>query len=258
MPIINLKESVWDVGYQNLYATMLYPNNKYLRESHYYRNYTKDMINALYLEKETVEVTTELLNRLLNSPSDKEMEKSGDEAVMKGMLSGRILSKIHYMTVNNSTEPSLKKAIYICSQENKNSEIPSSEPTIRKYWEEYKSVSHFWYADQIVRANEDIDLSEIEDYQKIRKYEYEGNTPLTNTELNHLIRGHMISSLSEKFRKFGEGFISSRNKDRKPLLDKKSNWKIENGKDYLDIELKVPTSTKLENTISKYSKRYTY
>jgi len=239
MPIIQFNYDSLLLNYRDVCHTMLFPNSRHLRDSYN----TVEMMDValgetLEMGEDNIEISTSMLHRLLVSPSQKEMTKLHYKAIEKGMIAGHILFFVFIMDLDKSYEASLRKAIYLCTKHTIFKGVKlTTEPTIRKYWDEYKSVAHFWCAISFMRTKYGITLHAID------------------SEKDAII----FFTIADSLRKFGENFSSQRNKNSPPLLDKNKLWNIPDYFEFSDMKIsasEVPSH--FRKILDQYSKRYTY
>lgn len=172
--------------------------------------------------KKEVSVPIDRLKRALLAPSVEEVISRSKESFWGGSIAGCVFRNIHMMEVYGVGEPSIRKAIWLeiqlNQQQRQSKKLPTSEPTIRRYWEDFKSVAHFWAAYLVDCQSDDgviphigVQFCEWQDCQE---------------KLRHFLR------MAEYFRVWGEEFIPARLKDPKPILSPDKTWRI--AEEYID------------------------
>ena len=162
--------------------------------------------------------------------------------IISGRTAGSLLLYIYFMSIKGIEEPSLRKAIYICIQEHKNysdtvkKRFPISEPSIRKYWDTHKTVSHYWAALLLLGHKKKPDADIVKNY-------------LFGKDISILL------SIADKLREFGEEFTSSRNKNALTLLNPQDTWNIPDNITLSNVDFNIE---ELPDVMQDALKQYSY
>jgi len=229
----------WD-----LYSTMLFPEDKSIRDILYNLKKNEELIETLKAEKQPAAVLPlAQLELLLALSTIKDFKQLQEKAQIQGETAGLVLLFIYYLEQSGYREPSIKKAIFLCERylKNKktpnNKKYPTSKPSIRQAWNTYESVAHIW-ATLIFFIHSDI---------------IDGNDAIVNKELIFGSLQLKMLSVSKTFLEFGINTSSTRDKDNKKLIDKKNSWIPPSEIKLETVPLNIETPPKfITDTIKKY------
>lgn len=142
-----------------LCSLMLFPTDDTTRDQWYLSNTIPIVLDAMdKCDINELDIPTYEIRTILNIPSKKELSKLTKNAAEKGAIAGKVLLYLYFMAQAKTKEPSLNKAVYICSQETK-----KTEPTIWNYWKAFNNVSHFWGSMVLIDRVTDINKSNMHD-----------------------------------------------------------------------------------------------
>jgi hypothetical protein len=221
MPYLELDGGMFD--FCKIYAAMAHPDNE-----RYRHEFEATHICQRILENTNIEIENPklLLKAILNSPSFEDVVKRSAISTGKGVVAGDVLRFLAQMHYAGQQEPSVRKAVYLVKDylsdavDSFGNKGATSEISIRKCWETYKPVAHYWAA---FRA---CSLSPHNDFPKLSE-------TLFGDELNKFL------AIAEFFRRFAENFKPSRIKLQEPLLPIDDLWRIPENYKLPEISLDV-------------------
>lgn len=188
-------------------AVMLFPNDIDVARSCYAVEQVKAVTEG-DLDNEKREVDTFTLRLLLDAPSYANLKILVTENTKRAIVAGDILAALYLMDRFKVPEPSMNKAVFFATQYAKKAKygdgtnLAISEPMVRKYWNEFRSVSHFWAAFRLGQA-----------------YPY-------STAVSHpTLQGFMKSlEVAQGILEFGTAYIPLRSKSQQAILDRENCW----------------------------------
>lgn len=230
MPTIQLTGAVEDIWPEEdiwaVEAIMYFPNDESRRDEYLF---VEKMYKTLDLRKVVVSPDATLTHRqidiynLIHSRSYQEIMDSIKESSKKGMVAGYVLLVLYIMDRFGMEEPSMNKAIHVAQEYAKrteygdDTEIHRSERFIRKYWDEYKSVAHFWAA-FLVNAD----------------YPYTPEKTIFNAGFQTFLE------VSAGIYEFGTSYVPARPKTPEPVLDKASSWGLPESVQPCHLQTDIP------------------
>jgi len=153
MPLIDIEHFDSPIALQ---SAMFFPSNNDLRESYICQSLC-EIETSNTADATKVYTDSGTLNRLINSPSKKEMKKLSDKAVKDGYIAGYVLLTVYLMNYFNMKEPSLNKAIHVLERYSLEERFGDGtampkEQAIKKIWKKMKPSAHFLAAKCLLNA----------------------------------------------------------------------------------------------------------
>ena len=245
MPEIILNNHPHDLGW--IQSTMVFPNDENLRNQNYavevaqYELKEMARLSRKWMSSTSsiseIPINSRCLELLIEAPAKSELQRLRSENTRKAIVAGNILLSYYLMEKCGVPEPSMKKAVYLCknyAKKNKygdGSRMDISEAKIRKCWEQYKSVSHFWSA---LRLHQDYLLTDASDVFSEEVFPY------------------FLQVVAEIYH-FGINFVSMRGKTKKAILDSKTCWYLNDGIKPANLELPKEICEVLAKRLEKYT-----
>lgn len=195
-----------------LLAVANFPDDPELREHFYTLKFANEELTR-HRAQASIEISTKLLEGLLNAPSHDQMRSLVTTSTKAGFVAGSFLASIFHMHSfpKEFQEPSNRKAVMISqafakkSRFGDGSRMPMSENTIRKHLKDFRSVAHLWGA---------MWLHQVFPMREQR--EIFGSPEAVGQFLG-------IAGLLQDF---GCWFIPKRAKPQVPLLDARTIWRV--------------------------------
>ncbi len=190
-------------------AAMLFPNDPEAIERFIAVEQTKAVI-AGEPDSNTRHIDIRTLRLILDSPSYPELKNQVTENSKKAFIAGDLLASLYVMDRFGIPRPSMNKAIFVVLEYAKKAEygdgepLPISEPTIRRYWNEFLPVAHFWAAFRLGRVY-----------------------PYSSDPLSEDIEKFLM--VAQGIFEFGKGFIPQGSKSQEPILDSEKCWALPEG-----------------------------
>jgi hypothetical protein len=213
-------------------AIMLFPNNRDAANSCFALEQIKAVIDG-DSDDETRPVNVRTLRLLVEAPSWANFKKLVTENTKRGIVAGNILGALYMMDRFDVPEPSMNKAVFVASAFAKGqkygdgTKMAISEPAIRKYWKEFRSVAHLWAAD---RLGQDYQFAE---------------DPFS-------IEGHRtFLEVAQGIFQFGSTFVPFRARSEQPVLDRARSWVLPD-----TIPAKHLSGSRQPDLLLKYLKKY--
>lgn len=197
------------------YSYMYFPDDTHLREEYVCVNKAHRFLSDKDKKFEDI-VDNKCIEMLIKHTSSEKINSILDKKCIEAEYSGNILIKMVWMFYNGIPEPSLRKAFYFF-ENYMNEGSKRTEATLRKYWENYKHVSHLCAASSLVGKEVDRIILRRKETKKLKDvFVY-------------------FLSVADSFRKFGESFETTRT--RVMLLDENLTYKIPNKYHLEEIDL---------------------
>jgi hypothetical protein len=210
MPELTLTKTNFDAFF--VYATMAHPDNERYREE-FIASQVIHCNQNLTSEDADLHIPKSIMSVLINSPSLENVTERASKSAYGGAVAGDILLYIAEMHLTGHKEPSVRKAVYLAEDYLANAvdgygkKGATSNISIRKCWEEYKTVAHLWAAFRVCQLTPDKDFSNLYD-------------TLFGDNLGQFL------AIAEAYRHFGEVFKPSRIKSQESLLPKNKTWRV--------------------------------
>jgi hypothetical protein len=235
MPLLKLDGTLLDKTLVR--AVMLFPSDEQLRERFVAVQKALALIQDC-AETERVTLSALDVHLLIDSPryaNSGEFDTLIKEGTKKAIVAGDILACLYLMKHFEMPEPSMNKAIFVAMDYAKKARYGDgtglliSEAKIRQYWNEYRSVAHFW---AMFRLDQDYRL---------------GETGRALDPENH----QKFLGVSKGIYNFGSTFVPHRARPKQPILDPLDCWQLPS---------EIPASNlkggrnpdKLASTLKKY------
>lgn len=141
-------------------AYMLFPKNELLRVQYFILKEIEFKCDIAESRNEDVmALPVAYVNELLLAPSTDDYEEQIKTIAHKGCISGFMLTSLAVLKANGES-PSLRKAAHLASKwykdrmkQDNETPLVSDPRNFLKYWNEYKTVSHFWAANNLMQEN---------------------------------------------------------------------------------------------------------
>jgi len=244
MPEIILNDHPHDLGW--IQSTMVFPNDENLRNQNYavkIAQYELEEMSHLSRERTSsmtassdVPINSRFLELLIEAPAKSELKILRAECAKKALVAGNILLSFYLMRKFGVSEPSMKKAVYLCknyAKKNKygdGSRMYISEAKIKECWVQYKSVSHFWAA---LRLHQDYLLTDASDVFSEEVFPY-------------------FLQVAAEIYHFGINFVSKRARPQKAILDPETCWYLNDGIKQANLVLPEEIGDVLAKRLNKY------
>lgn len=224
---VTLDGSPNDIGW--IRATMLFPNDDMARRQCFAAESTRAKVLDC-ADADRLEIAARDLRLLIDAPAYGDLKKIVADNTKRAIVAGDILMGLYVMHRFKVPEPSMNKAKFVAQEYAKTAKYGDgtrmnvSERMILEFWNEYKSVAHFWAAFRINRAypyapDEDVFISKEFPEVAVEMY------------------------------RFGIGFIPFRAKA--PILDAEESWALPN-----HIPGRSLVSEQIPERLLKYLKKY--
>ena len=138
-------------------AVMQFPNDLQAAQCCFAAEKTMALIEG-DSDSEKFEVDAYTLKMLINAPSFPTLKEQIVESTKRGIVAGDILATLYLMDKFGVDRPSMNKAIFCASEFAKKAQygdgtsLAISEPTIRKFWNEFRPVAHLWAAFRLAQV----------------------------------------------------------------------------------------------------------
>ncbi len=230
MPILKLDGSVNDSFWVR--AAMHFPNDLSAVQGCFAVDQTMALING-DSDNEKFEIDAYTLKTLINAPSFSTLKEQKIESTKRGTVAGDILATLYLMDRFGVERPSMNKAIFCAMEFAKKAKygdgtpLAISEPSIRKFWNEFRPVAHLWAA-----------------FRLAQDYPYAPEPLHPNNHKKFL-------EVAQGIFEFGRNYIPKGSKSNKSILDGDYFWVIPKVVQASHLQSKrVPTL--LLKTLKKY------
>lgn len=142
MPYLNLDQEDHISLFSEVLSTMFFPEDPEKREI-YFDHFFFEAVSAYgnsIEESTTIELSIDGLKRMRYLPAYNEAIKTVVDRLIEALYAINVLQAI-YDLKKEKLSPSISKALFIVSHL-----FDVTEPTARKRWNHFKSVSHLWLA----------------------------------------------------------------------------------------------------------------
>lgn len=213
-----------------VFAVMLFPDSEELQNGFLAQTLAPGLIEV------GVPVPQEFIPYLL-VPS---IEEEKSKRISRGWIAGSVLSWLHYLSENGADEPSMRKAYYLTAQDRcattngQGQKLTTSDPHLRKSFDQFSAVAHLWAALVEIRATEALkrlptppseripwDGDDVRD--AMAEFFYEESKFL------------LFLAVAERLREFGESFTPTRDRQQKTALNRAITMKVPPGIELPDV-----------------------
>jgi len=214
-----------DLEALELWAFMHYPSDTDKSHS-LFSVFASDMAINFFdeLNAPLVTLPSNILRTALDAPPYKEVMKGSGLQYKKACFVGELTRYMLLMNLIGAEEPGFAKAAFLVGKANAAimdeglaSNLPTTKRVVRKYWDEFKPVAHFWAA-YVIRngwlPNAFEDDEEIYYNSHIVSQHFFGTT----------LRRFLTEA--EAIRQAGEQCLASRTNRPQPFLDPDISWCI--------------------------------
>lgn len=205
MPMLQLDGSINDNFWVR--AIMHFPNDLQAAQRCFAVEKTMALIEG-DSDSRKFDVDAYTLKLLINAPSYPTLKGQIVESTKRGTVAGDILASLYLMEKFGVDRPSMNKAIYCASEFAKNAQygdgtpLAISEPTIRKFWDEFRPVAHLWAAFRLAQI-----------------YPY-ASEPFSPENFNAFLE------VAQGIFEFGRGYYPKGSKSKNPILQGNDYWFI--------------------------------
>lgn len=207
-----------------LFATMVYPEDELKKTELFSHKFIHDKISSLSSHDGSIEIGTKLLIAFLYSDGIEAILKRAAKNAKEGIIAGAVLYFIMYLD-SAGEEASIRRGMFLAkrlfdTEELKEIQIGVSDSKIKKYWQKYKSVAHYWAAQYFIT------------YQtsSLKKYSQEHPGELSSEFIKHGYPCNeddlsVFLQISQAFLKFGTSKKSKFNgNNANPILTESNMW----------------------------------